>query len=91
MITVHNKNNLKEKLWEKWKIGMLSDVESDMHTEFHSCFFFLMKVRKAWDYEKSVPGALNHQLQLVVSLNVAVALAVPHGVLGNLIQYFDGR
>ena len=37
---------------------MLSDVESDMHTEFHSCFFFLMKVRKAWDYEKSVPGAL---------------------------------
>ena len=35
---------------------MLSDVESDMLTEFRSCFFFLM-VRKACDYEKSVPGA----------------------------------
>ena len=44
MITVHNKNNLKEKLWEKWKIGMLSDVESELHTEFHSCFFFLKLV-----------------------------------------------
>ena len=37
---------------------MLSDVESDMHTEFHSCYFFLMNmVRKTWDYEKSVPEA----------------------------------
>ena len=51
MITVHNyknveevgtkdKNNLKEKLWEKWKIVMLSDVESDMRVEFHSRFSF---------------------------------------------------
>ena len=45
MVTVHNlvikdKNNLKEKLWEKWKIVMLSDVESDMHSEFHPRLFF---------------------------------------------------
>ena len=56
MITVHNlksrrvvtknKNNLKEKLWRKMENScayiriMLSDVESDVHTEFHSRFFF---------------------------------------------------
>ena len=51
MITVHNqknveevgtkdKNNLKGKLWEKWKIVMLSDVESDMRAKFHSRFSF---------------------------------------------------
>ena len=28
------------KLREKWKIVMLSDVESDMHTEFRPRFFF---------------------------------------------------
>ena len=39
-VVTKNKNNLKEKLWEKWKIVMLLDVESDMHTQFHSCFFF---------------------------------------------------
>ena len=36
---------------------MLSNVESDMNTEFRSHFFFLMNGSKAWDYEKSVPGA----------------------------------
>ena len=51
-------------------------------------------VRKAWDYEKSVSGAQTALtawgiLQLVVSLNVAIALAVQLGVLGNLIKYFD--
>ena len=51
MITVHNqknveevgtkdKNNLKGKLWEKWKIVMLSDVESDMRVKIHSRFSF---------------------------------------------------
>ena len=39
-------------------------------------------VRKAWDYEKSVLGAqivttARGILQLMVSLNVAIALAVP--------------
>ena len=53
-------------------------------------------VRKAWDYEKSVPGAQIAPtawgiLQLVVSVNVAIALAVPLEVLGNLIKYFDRR
>ena len=72
---------------------MLSDVESDMYTEFRSRFFFLM-VRKAWDYEKSVPGAQIAPttwgiLQLVVSLNVAIALPVWLEVLG--IKYFDRR
>ena len=72
---------------------MLSDVESDMYTEFRSRFFFLM-VRKAWDYEKSVPGAQIAPttwgiLQLVVSLNVAIALPVRLEVLG--IKYFDRR
>ena len=53
-------------------------------------------VRKAWDNEKSVPG--DHIaptawgiLQLVVSLNVATALAVPLGVLGSSIKNFDRR
>ena len=51
-------------------------------------------VRKAWNYEKSVPGAQIAPtawgiLQLVVSLNVAIVLAVPLEVLENLIQYFD--
>ena len=58
--------------------------------------FFSWMVRKAWDYEKSVPGAQIAPtawgiLQLVVSLNVAIALAVPLEVLGNLIKYFDRR
>ena len=49
-------------------------------------------VRKAWDYEKSVPGAQIAPtawaiLQLVVSLNVAIALAVPLEIFGNLIKY----
>ena len=53
-------------------------------------------VRKACDYEKSVPGAQIARaawgiLQLPVSLNVAIALAVPRGVFGNLIKYFDRR
>ena len=53
-------------------------------------------VRKAWDYEKSVPIAQIAPtgwgiLQLVVSLNVAITLAVPVGVLGNLIKFFDRR
>ena len=53
-------------------------------------------VRKAWDYEKSVPGAQIAPiawgiLQLVVSLNVAIALAVLLGVFGNWIKYFDRR
>ena len=53
-------------------------------------------VRKAWDYEKSVPGAQIAptawgNLQLEVSLNVAIALTVPPGVLGNLIKSFDRR
>ena len=39
-VVTKNKNNLKEKLWEKWEIVMLSDVESDMCTEFHSRFSF---------------------------------------------------
>ena len=39
-------------------------------------------VRKAWDYEKSVPGAqialtTRGIFQLVVSLNVAIASVVP--------------
>ena len=56
---------------------------------------FLM-VRKARDYEKSVPGAQITPkawgiLQLVVSLNVAIYLAVPLEVLGNMIKYFDRR
>ena len=38
-VVIKDKNNLKEKL-EKWKTVMLSDVESDMHTEFHPRFFF---------------------------------------------------
>ena len=46
-------------------------------------------VRKAWDYEKSVPGAQIAPtawgiLQLVVSLNQTIALAVPLEVLGNI-------
>ena len=89
-----NKNHLKENLWGKWKIVILSDVESDMHTELHSLFFFEWIVRKAWDYEKSVPAAQIAPtawgiLQLVVSLNVTIALAVPLEVLGNVIKYFD--
>ena len=53
-------------------------------------------VRKAWDCKKSVPGAQIAPtaweiLQLVISLNIAMALAVPLGVLGNLIKYFDRR
>ena len=53
-------------------------------------------IRKAWDYEKSVRGAQIAltawgSLQLVISLNVAIALAVPLEVLGNLIKYFDRR
>ena len=53
-------------------------------------------VRKARDYEKSVPGAQITPkawgiLQLVVSLNVAIYLAVPLEVLGNMIKYFDRR
>ena len=53
-------------------------------------------VRKEWDYEKSVPGdqiALTawRILQLVVSLNKAIALAVPLGVLRNLIKFSYGR
>ena len=56
---------------------------------------FLM-VRKARDYEKSVAGAQITPtawgiLQLVVSLNVAIYLAVPLEVLGNMIKYFDRR
>ena len=51
-------------------------------------------VRKAWNYEKSVPRTQISLtaweiLQLVVSLNLAIALAVPFAVLGNLIKYFD--
>ena len=58
--------------------------------------FFKWMVRKAWDYEKSVPGAQIAPiawgiLQLVVSLNVAIALAVLLGVFGNWIKYFDRR
>ena len=53
-------------------------------------------VRKAWVYEKLVPGAQVAPtawgvLQLVVSLNVAIALAVPPGVLGSFIKYYDRR
>ena len=53
-------------------------------------------VRKAWDCEKSVPGAQIAptawgNLQLEVSLNVAIALTVPPGVLGDLIKSFDRR
>ena len=53
-------------------------------------------VRQACDYEKSVPGARIvptawEILQLLVSLNVTIALAVPLVVLGNLIKYFDRR
>ena len=53
-------------------------------------------VGKTWDYEKSVPRAQIALtawgfLQLVVSLNVAIALAVPLEVLGNLTNYFDRR
>ena len=53
-------------------------------------------VRKVWDYKKSVPGAQIAPtawgiLQSVVSLSVAIALAVPLEVLGNLIKYFDRR
>ena len=51
-------------------------------------------VRKACDYKKSVPEAQIVPttwgiLQLAVSLNVAITFAVPLGVLGNLINYFD--
>ena len=72
---------------------MLLDVESDMYTEFRSRFFLLM-VRKAWDYEKSVPAAQIAPttwgiLHLVVSLNVAIALPVRLEVLG--IKCFDRR
>ena len=57
---------------------------------------FSMMVRKVWDYEKLVPGAQIAPtawgiLQLVVSLNVAIAVAVPLEVLGNLMKYFDRR
>ena len=50
--------------------------------------------RKACDYEKSVRGAQIAPtawgiLQLVAL--VAIALAVPLEVLGNLIKYFDRR
>ena len=48
-------------------------------------------VRKAWDYEKSVPGAQIVPTAWGVPLIVAIALAVPLGVLGNLIKYFDRR
>ena len=53
-------------------------------------------VRKVWDYEKSVPGAQIAPiawgiLQLVVSLNVEIALAVLLGVFGNWIKCFDRR
>ena len=73
---------------------MLPDVESDLHTEFNSHFFFQWMVRETWDYEKSVPGAQIAPtpwgiLQLAVSLNVAIALAVPLGILWSLIKYFD--
>ena len=69
---------------------MLLDVESDMYTEFRFRFFLLM-VRKAWDYEKSVPAAPTTWgiLHLVVSLNVAIALPVRLEVLG--IKCFDRR
>ena len=55
-------------------------------------------VRYVHGYMKShpVPGAQVAPtacgiLQLVVSLNVAITLAVPLGVLGNLIKYFQRR
>ena len=73
---------------------MLPDVESDLHTEFNSHFFFQWMVKKTWDYEKSVPGAQIAPtawgiLQLAVSLNVAIAVAVPLEFLESLIKYFD--
>ena len=53
-------------------------------------------IRKAWGYEKPVPEAEVAPtawgvFQVVVSLNVAITLAVPLGVLGNLIKYFHRR
>ena len=73
---------------------MLPDVESDLHTEFNSHFFFQWMVKKTWDYEKSVPGAQIAPttwgiLQLAVSLNVAIAVAVPLEFVESLIKYFD--
>ena len=73
---------------------MLPDVESDLHTEFNSYFFFQWMVKKTWDYEKSVPGAQIAPtawgiLQLAVSLNVAIAVAVPLEFVESLIKYFD--
>ena len=67
-----------------------------MHAKFHCHYFFQWMVNKACDHEKSVTGvqikltALG-VLQLVVSLNLAIVSAVPLGVLGNLIKYFDRR
>ena len=53
-------------------------------------------VRKAWDYEKSVPGAQNEPtawaiLQFVVSLNEAIVLAVPLRVLRDLMKYLHSQ
>ena len=65
-----------------------------MHAKFHCRYFFQWMVNKACDYEKSVTGVQIKLtawgvLQLVVFLNLAIVLAVPLGVLGNLIKYFD--
>ena len=53
-------------------------------------------VRKAWDYEKSIPGAQIEPtawaiLQFVVSLNEAIVLAVPLWVLRNLMKYLHSQ
>ena len=75
---------------------MLSDVESDMHAKFHCHYFFQWMVNKACDHEKSVTGVQIKLtawgvLRLAVSLNLAIVLAFPLGVPGNLIKYFDRR
>ena len=51
---------------------------------------------KAWVYEKSVAGPQIAPivwgiLQLLVSLNIGIALAVPVKVLRNSIKYADRR
>ena len=53
-------------------------------------------VRKAWDYEKSIPGAQIEPtawaiLQFVVSLNEAIVLAVPLWVLRNFMKYLHSQ
>ena len=52
-----------------------------------------MARKASWDYEQSthICATAWGILQSVVPLNVANALAIPIGVLRNLVKYFDRR